>query len=192
MQSKEGKQAVTTGIRERKKAEAIQRIRDAANTLSDRNGDALGVKELANRIAKQARCSLATLYKNLSLWHPDYKDTVTANFIDSQADLAVANQLQETATNQSQHIVTQNHYEVLGHGSTPDESSKFASAPSQPSQPAYAPAAPRRLSFFTETEIKLLEGKIAARLMGRPSADDLREIEDLRAKILTLRRSLQE
>ncbi len=191
MQSKEGKQIVITGIREKKKAETIQRIRDAANTISDRTNDDLTIKKLANAIAKMAGCSLATLYKNLSLWHPDYKDTVTANFIDSEPDLALANQLQETAKSESQHTVTQTHYEVFAMGSSPEESSKFATPPFQAApQPTAAP--PRRPSFFVQTEIKLLEGKIAMKLTGRTTADELREVEDLRARILVLKRSLLE
>jgi len=192
MQSKEGKQTMTTGIREKKKIETVQRIRDAANSIGDRtNGDEPSIKKLANAIAKSANCSLATLYKNLSLWHPDYKDTVTANFIDSQPDLIIANQLQETATNQALSMVTHSAYEGLEHAPNPQESLKFATPPLQPI--STAPNTPKqRPNFFTHTEIKLLEAKVFARLAGRTTAEDLREVEDLRARILVLKRSLQE
>jgi len=189
MQSKEGKTKMTTGIREKRKIDTIQRIREAANSLCDRvNGD-LTVKKLANAIAKSANCSLATLYKNLSLWHPDYKDNVTANCIESQVDLTLSNQLQETATNESPSVVTQTAYEVLEHAPNHQESLKIGTPPFQPVSPL---PTSRRLNFFVELEIKLLESNVAARLTNRATAKDLHEVEDLRAKILVLKRSLKE
>lgn len=168
--------------RDQEREQRNQRIRDAANSLSDRTDTAMSIREIAKAIAKQANCSIETLYKNLSLWHPEYKDVVTANIIDSEADLSLANLQQETATNSPTSTVTQITYEVLGNGSTPPNSSKFAAPPFQGLSPVGA--------LMAKTKIKLLEGQIAARQIGRVTPEGLREIEFFKAEIAKLRSQL--
>jgi hypothetical protein len=173
---------MTTAKRDNKREQRNQRIKDAANSLCDRSDSTMSIRAMANAIAKSANCSVSTLYQNLSLWHPEYKDAVTANVIDSEADLAIANQQQETATSESSSTVTQISYEVLGNGSNPPKSSKFETTPFQPLTAV--------ASLMTKTKIKLLEGQIAARQIGRVTPDGLREIEFFKAEIAKLRSQL--
>jgi len=168
--------------RDSEREQRNQRIRDAANSLCDRNDSDMSIRAMANAIAKSANCSISTLYKNLSLWHPEYKDVVTANVIDSQTDLVAANLQQETATNQATSTVTQISYEVLGNGSNPQELPKFESSPFQPLSSIGA--------LMAKTKITLLEGQIAARQIGRVTPEGLREIEFFKAEIAKLRSQL--
>lgn len=68
-----------TPLRTREKLPDInaQRARDARDRIADAmqhlRFDVVGlaVRDLAERLVKEARCSLQTLYKNLDLWHPN-------------------------------------------------------------------------------------------------------------------------
>jgi hypothetical protein len=192
MGDKEAGEEMAQKFREKQREETAQRIREAANSLGDRNDSTMPIRQMAKAIAKQAGCSQSTLYKNLSLWHPEHKDSVTANVIDSQADLELANQQQETARNESTSTVTHNHYEVLANASTPPNSLKFAAPSFQP--PDHVALKPENLTqkvetplknapFFATIKIKLLESKIHNRRSGRLSSEVLLEIEQLEAEI---------
>lgn len=188
MQDKKSKEINTVKKREVQREETLQRIKEIANSLHDRGGS-MTIRAMANAIAKQAHCSVQTLYNNLSLWHPEHIDTVTANTIDSTSELQAVTQQQETAKSGAVSAVTQNPYEVLEHASSNQESLKFVATTFQPlpnaAQPATTPppAPPKNPSFFANIKIKLLEAKIANRRSGRIDAQVLLEIEALEAEI---------
>lgn len=179
MGDKEAGEEMAQKFREKQREETAQRIKEAANSLSDRNGDTMPIRQMAKAIAKQARCSQSTLYANLSLWHPEHKDCVTPNINDSQADLELTNQQQETARSESTSTVTHNHYEVLARDSTPPNSSKFDTPPFQPLTPV--------ARLMHSAKIKLLEAQILARQQGRPTSTSLQEIEQFKAQIANLK-----
>ena len=199
MQNSKAKEAITVKKRESQREDTLQRIKDVSNSLCDRECDRMTIRAMAQAIAKQAGCSIKTLYNNLGLWHPEHKDTVTANIIDSQRELQAVTQQQETATNDSTSIVTQNPYEVLRHGSNPPNSLKFENSALQPrpdgfaSTPPNSPApnsTPQNPSFFANIKIKLLESKIANRRSGRIDANVLLEIEALEREIAEIKAKL--
>jgi hypothetical protein len=55
------------GVNEYRRQEARHRITEAMRVLKHQ---ALGIRELAQQLVQEARCSLQTLYKHLDLWHP--------------------------------------------------------------------------------------------------------------------------
>lgn len=192
MQDRKEKEVVTVKKREAQREETLQRIKDIANSLYDRNAASLTIRELAQTIAKQAHCSIKTLYNHLALWHPEHRDMVTANTIDSTAELQAVTLYQETAKNEAVSVVTQNPYEVLGHGSNNANSSNFENRAFQPVADGFEathqtiqtpPKPPNNPSFFANIKIKLLESKIANRRSGRISAEVLLEIEKMEDEI---------
>jgi hypothetical protein len=189
MQDKKTREDIAVKKREVQREETLQRIKEVANSLYDRNGDRLTIRAMAQAIAKQAHCSVKTLYNNLSLWHPEHRDTVTANTIDSTAELEAVTLQQESAKSESQSTVTQKPYEVLARGSSNPKSLKFAASTFEPLPTAVAPrpdtppAPPQNPSFFDNIKIKLLESKIANRRSGRIDASVLLEIESLESEI---------
>lgn len=186
MQDKKSKEDITVKKREAQREETLQRIKEVANSLYDRHGHSLTIRAMAQAIAKQAHCSVATLYDHLALWHPEHRDTVTANTIDSTAELQAVTLQQETAKNESQTAVTQTHYEVLELGSSNQKSLKFAASTFEPLPHAVASqpvAPPKNPSFFANIKIGLLESKIAHRRSGRIDANVLLEIESLESEI---------
>lgn len=192
MQDKKSKEENTVKKREVQREETLQRIKEVSNSLRDRHGDSLSIRAMAQAIAKQANCSIKTLYNHLALWHPEHRDTVTANTIDSTAELQAVTLQQETAKNESQSSVTQNPYEVLEHVSNNAKSLKFAASTFEPLQGNFDPTIenikspsnpPQNPSFFANIKIKLLESKIANRRSGRIDTKVLLEIESLEAEI---------
>lgn len=192
MQNNKAKEVIAVKKRESQREETLQRIKDIANSLSDRHDGTMTIRAMAQAIAKQAACSIKTLYNNLALWHPEHKDTITATTIDSQRELQAVTQSQETAKNQSESTVTQTRYEVLGDGSNNAESLKIETSGFQPvenyfgstnetSKPDTTP--PAKQAFFDGIKIKLLESKIANRRSGRLDAIVLLEIESLEREI---------
>lgn len=180
MASKEEKDKMTAKFREQQRELTIQRIRDAANSISDRYGNTLTIRETAKKICKEAKCSNQTLYKHLSLWHPEYKDiAVTANYLDTQADLEAVNQQSLDNEKQSVSTVTQISYEVLGDGANNPKSSNFGATGFQPLS--------SMASLMKSTKIKLLEGQIAARKLGNTNPESLLEIERLKEEIRKLK-----
>ena len=199
MQNNQAKETIQVKKRESQREETLQRIKDVANSLCDRHDGKLTIRAMAQAIAKQAGCSIKTLYNNLGLWHPEHKDTVTANIIDSQRELQAVTQAQETATNHTASVVTQNHYEVLEHGSSNQESLKFGTGAFQPRPDSFIPipqnqvappAPPQNPSFFDNIKIKLLQSKIANRRSGRIDANVLLEIEALEREIAEIKAKL--
>lgn len=196
MQDKKSKEEITVKKREVQREETLQRIKEVANSLYDRHSDSLTIRSIAQTIAKQAHCSVKTLYNHLSLWHPEHRDTVTANTIDSTSELEAVTLQQETAKNESQSTVTQTHYEVLEHGSNNAKSLKFAASTFEPLPTAVLPrqenhpTPPQNPSFFANIKIKLLESKIANRRSGRIDASVLLEIESLESEIKLIKDKL--
>lgn len=191
MQDKKSKEDITVRKRETQREETLQRIKEVSASLRERNGD-MTIRAMANAIASQAHCSVATLYNHLALWHPEHRDTVTANTIDSTAELQAVTLQQETAKNESQSTATQNHYEVLERGSNNAESLKFVASTFQPLPMNFASTPetiqtprtpPQNPSFFANIKIKLLESKIANRRSGRIDSIVLLEIEQLENEI---------
>lgn len=60
----------------KKSASAIERIQSAVASLDQ---VATSIRERANAIAAAAKCSLATLYRNRDLWHPQHLDKSVCN-----------------------------------------------------------------------------------------------------------------
>lgn len=196
MQSKQAKEQITVKKRETQREATLQRIKDSANSIHDRGINDLSIRAIAQTIAKQAGCSIKTLYNHLSLWHPEHRNAVTANSIDNTAELEAVIQYQETAKSESQSTVTQDPYEVLERDSNNAISLKFVASGFQPLPTAVKPTqappqngeAPHKnpsqnKAFFDGIKIKLLEAKIANRQQGRIDASVLLEIEALKREI---------
>lgn len=193
MQDKKVGEEVTTGIRVKNRQEKLQRIKDAANSLSDRYGDSLTIRERAKHIANSANVSVQTLYENLALWHPEHKVTVTANYLETEQYFTPVSQEPETVQSQSPSIVTEKPYEVFESASNPVNPLKFETTPFQPSAEGFASSIEtiqqplKNQDFFKNIKIKLLEAKIASRRLGRITVEVLQEIEAIQREIDTLK-----
>jgi hypothetical protein len=194
MQDKKAGEEVATGIRIKNRQEKLQRIKDAANSLSDRYGDTLTIRAMAQHIAKAANVSVQTLYENLALWHPEHKLTVTANYLETEQHFAPVSQQPETVETQAPSTVTEKHYEVLGHAANPANSSKFVTPPLQrtaaPDVTAAAPISEVNRKLMINTHITLIESRIRNLQSGRVTATSLQQIEQCKLEINELKQRL--
>ena len=169
------------GLFRQKQQEAYrERIKEAAKPFSDRNNAIIPIRQMAKAIAKNAGCSQSTLYKNLSLWHPEHLPSVTPDISTSKEVFTDVDASSETSTNHIQPSVTEKPYEALGDASNPTKSSNFA-------QPRFQPLESIAKVVHT-TKIKLIESQIQSRENGRLDRKVLEEIESLRRKLAELKR----
>lgn len=120
-------------INAKKSASAIERIKSAVASL-DRAATSIG--ELANTIAATAKCSLATLYRNRDLWHPQHLVNTACNDpvdVDPPLDQSIVEtplETLETTIDQPLHSIPYKKVENRARPSAPDQTS--SKTPLQP------------------------------------------------------------
>ena len=140
--AEKGKGDSRAEINAKKASNAIERITAA---VASTEHIATSIRERANTIAAAAKCSLATLYKNLKLWHPEHLKNSACNApleCPLPVDLPLLALLPET-------IETQPDLPLQATALKKVENRAIASAPGQTSKKTHSqpPPTARRFDF---------------------------------------------
>lgn len=126
-----------------KSSNAIERITAAVAAITDQA--ATSIRARANTIAAVAKCSLATLYRNPHLWHPEH-------LVDSDCNAALESDLESTQPLldlPSESLKTLPNQPLQSGGLKKVENRAIASAPDQTSKktPSQPPPTANRFDF---------------------------------------------
>ncbi|NEQ32384.1 MAG: hypothetical protein F6K04_15510 [Leptolyngbya sp. SIO4C5] len=76
----------TPSVNQQRAEDARDRITQAIESLRQLGTLPSKIRELTQRIAQTARCSLQTVYKHRSLWHPDHTQTLLEKCVTDQPE----------------------------------------------------------------------------------------------------------